>query len=122
MTKTLTPMQERMLGRVIAFHAQTLYLREGQVNSVRNLIKKGIVDEHCYLSIHYGQITPLGRDTFFGENDPVFAVEDPYDHCWLVFEDREMIAAPRSQESADRIVKALMHLRQEERQAQKIAA
>jgi hypothetical protein len=39
--KTLTKLQERIVARVLAEPAQTLYLREGHVRSTRNMIEKG---------------------------------------------------------------------------------
>jgi hypothetical protein len=114
MAKTLTKMQERMIARVLAFPAQTLYLREGHVNSINNLIQKELIDKHCYSMLQYGHLTPEVKTLFFGENGDVFAIEDPYDNCWLVFEDREMVTAPRNEASAERIVKALKALRQQE--------
>jgi hypothetical protein len=108
-------MQERMIARVLAFPAQTLYLREGHVNSVNNMIAKELVDRHCYTMLQYGHLTPRVKSIFFADNGEVFAIEDPYDNCWLVFEDREMITAPRSEEKASRIVKALKALRAQER-------
>jgi hypothetical protein len=114
MPKTLTELQERMVARVLAFPAQTLYLRKGHANSINNLIAKELIDKHCYTMMQYGHLTPEVKSIFFSENGDVFAIEDPYDNCWLVFEDREMVTAPRSQASAERIVKALKALRQQE--------
>jgi hypothetical protein len=117
MSKSLTELQERMIARVLAFPAQTLYLREGHVRSVNNLIQKGLIDKHCYTMMQYGHLTPEVKSIFFGENGDVFAIEDPYDNCWLVFEDREMITAPRREDAARRIVEALKALRSQDQRA-----
>lgn len=110
--KTLTKLQERMVARVLADPMNTLYLSKGYVNSAKSLIDKGLLDKHCYASMVQSQyLTPEIKSVFFGENDEVFAIEDIYDNCWLVFEDRELVAKPRSQEKADRIVRGLKALR-----------
>jgi hypothetical protein len=114
MPKTLTKLQERMIARVVAEPAQTLYLREGHVNSVNNLINKGLIDRHCYTMLQHGHLTPEAKSTFFSENDDVFAIEDIYDNCCIIFEDRRAIATPRSEANAKRIVEALKVLRYEE--------
>jgi len=111
MPKTLTELQERIVARVLAEPAQTLYLREGHVNSTNNMIKKGLIDEHCYTMLQYGHLKPELKSLFFGENPEVFAIQDIYDNCWIIFEDREVIAKPRSEGGAKRIVKALKALR-----------
>lgn len=111
MTKTLTKLQERILARVLSLPAQTLYLRDGHVRSTINLIEKGFIDKHCYMMLQYAHVSQQAKDVFFGENPPVFAIEDIYDNCWIIFEDREVIARPRWQAAADRIVKALLNLR-----------
>jgi hypothetical protein len=95
MPKTLTPLQERIIARVLAEPAQTLYLREGHVNSTSNMIKKGLIDRHCYMMLQHGHLSPEVKSIFFGENDHVFAIQDIYDNCWIVFEDQEVIAKPR---------------------------
>lgn len=51
----------------------------------------------------------------------MFAIEDIYDNCWIIFEDRKVIARPRSEEKAARIVQALKLLREQE-QVEKVAA
>jgi hypothetical protein len=113
--KTLTNLQERIVARVIADPMNTLYLSKGQVNSAKSLIDKGLIDHHCYSSMIQSQyLTPEIKSVFFGENDEVFAIQDIYDNCWLVFEGRELVTKPRSEEKASRIVKALKLLRQQE--------
>jgi hypothetical protein len=115
MSKTLTKLQERIVARVLADPMNTLYLSKGQVNSAKSLIDKGLIDRHCYGSMIQSQyLTPEIKSVFFGENDEVFAVQDIYDNCWLIFENRELVAKPRSEEKAHRIVKALKCLRQQE--------
>jgi hypothetical protein len=115
MKKTLTKLQERIVARVIADPMNTLYLSKGYVNSAKSLIDKGLIDRHCYGSMIQSQyLTPQIKSVFFGENDEVFAIQDIYDNCWLIFEDRELVAKPRSEDKADRIVKALKALRQQE--------
>lgn len=110
--KTLTKLQERIVARVIAEPMNTLYLSKGNVNSAKSLIEKGLLDKHCYASMVQSQyLTPEIKTVFFGENDEVFAIQDIYDNCWLIFEDRELVAKPRSEEKAKRIVMALKALR-----------
>jgi hypothetical protein len=122
MSKTLTKLQERIIARVLAQPTNTLYLSKGQVNSAQSLINKGLLSKHCYASMVQSQyLTPEIKSIFFGENDEVFAVQDIYDNCWHVFEDRELITQPRSEEKAQRIVDALKVLRSLESQ-QKAAA
>jgi hypothetical protein len=116
MPKTLTKLQERIVARVLAEPAQTLYLREGHVNSTKNMIEKGLIDEHCYSMLQHCHLKPEVKTLFFAENDPVFYIQDIYDNCWIVFEDRNVVARPRKEENADRIVQALMLLRQQEQQ------
>jgi hypothetical protein len=112
MAKTLTKLQERIIARVIAEPMNTLYLSKGYVNSAKSLINKGLLDKHCYASMVQSQyLTPEIKTIFFGENDEVFAIQDIYDNCWLIFEGRELVAKPRSEEKANRIVKALKALR-----------
>lgn len=112
MKKTLTKLQERIVARVIADPMNTLYLSKGYVNSAKSLIDKGLLDKHCYASMVQSQyLTPDIKSVFFSENDEVFAIQDIYDNCWLIFEDRELVAKPRSEEKAARIVKALKALR-----------
>jgi hypothetical protein len=111
MTKTLSALQERMVARVLAYPALTLYLREGHVNSVNHLIKKELVDRHCYTMLQYGHLTPRIKEIFWTENGDAFAIEDIYDNCWLVFENKELMAAPRNETAAKRIVSALKLLR-----------
>lgn len=129
MSKTLTKLQERIVARVIADPMNTLYLSKGYVNSAKSLINKGLLSKHCYASMVQSQyLTPEIKSVFFGENDVVFAIQDIYDNCWLVFEDRELMAKPRSEEKANRIVEALKALRklevlrgpQDHRQAEKV--
>jgi hypothetical protein len=112
MPKTLTKLQERIVARVLAEPAQTLYLREGHVNSTKNMIQKGLIDEHCYMMLQYSHLTPEVKSIFFQENDVVFAIQDIYDNCWIVFEDRNVVAKPRNEDSAKRIVLALKGLRE----------
>jgi hypothetical protein len=114
MPKTLTPLQERIVARVLAMPAQTLYLREGHVNSLNHMIKRGLIDKHCYSMVQYHHLTPELKSTFFADNGEVFAIKDIYDNCWIIFEDREAIAQPRSEDAAKRIVQALKALRQQE--------
>jgi len=116
MKKTLTSLQERIIARVMAQPTNTLYLSKGQVNSAQSLINKGLLSKHCYASMVQSQyLTPEIKTIFWGENDEVFAVQDIYDNCWHVFEDRELVAQPRSEDKANRIVKALKALRQLEK-------
>jgi hypothetical protein len=115
MKKTLTKLQERIVARVISDPMNTLYLSKGYVNSAKSLIDKGLIDRHCYGSMIQSQyLTPEIKTVFFGENDEVFAIQDIYDNCWLIFENRELVAKPRCEEKAHRIVKALKVLRQQE--------
>lgn len=122
MPKTLTKLQERIVARVLAEPANTLYLRDGHVNSTNKLIEKGLIDRHCYTMLQYAHLTPEVKSLFFSENEPVFAIEDIYDNCWIVFEDRKVIAKPRSEENARRIVAALKELRIAEIEAGKKTA
>ncbi|MCA1379479.1 hypothetical protein I6F34_01420 [Bradyrhizobium sp. BRP05] len=122
MAKTLTKLQERIIARVLAEPAQTLYLREGHVHSTRNMIEKGLIDRHCYTMLQHGHLTPEVKSIFFQENDDVFAIEDIYDNCWIIFEDRKVIAKPRSEANANRIVTALKELRISELETGKKAA
>jgi hypothetical protein len=116
MAKLLTELQERILARVISMSvSETLYLSEGHVNSLNNLKKKGFVDPNAYSWLNTFHVTDAGKSTFFGGHDPVFAIQDIYDNCWIIFEDREVIAKPRTEQGAQRIVKALLLLRQRER-------
>ncbi|WP_439357921.1 hypothetical protein [Bradyrhizobium sp. DASA03007] len=113
--KTLTKLQERIVARVLADPMNTLYLSKGNVNSAKSLIEKGLLSKHCYASMVQSQyLTPEIKSVFFGDNDVVFAIQDIYDNCWLIFEDRKLVAKPRSEEMANRIVKALKLLRQHE--------
>ncbi|MGC0389384.1 hypothetical protein [Bradyrhizobium sp. USDA 241] len=121
MPKTLTKLQERIIARVLAAPAQTLYLREGHVHSTRNLIEKGLIDKQCYTMLQYGHLTPEVKSIFFQENDEVFAIEGIYDNCWIIFDGRTIMAKPRTEEAANRIVKALKLLREQE-QDEKVAA
>jgi hypothetical protein len=115
MSKTLTKLQERIIARVIAEPMNTLYLSKGQVNSAQSLITKGLLSKHCYASMVQSQyLTPEVKAIFFGENDEVFAIQDIYDNCWLIFEGRELVAKPRNEDKANRIVKALQLLRKHE--------
>ncbi|UPT95464.1 hypothetical protein J4G48_0040635 [Bradyrhizobium barranii subsp. apii] len=114
MPKSLTKLQERIVARVLAEPAQTLYLREGHVNSTNNMIEKGLIDRHCYTMLQYGHLTPEVKSIFFGENAEVFTIQDIYDNCWIIFEDRKVVARPRSEDAANRIVQALKLLRQQE--------
>ncbi|TYO65445.1 hypothetical protein FXV83_16045 [Bradyrhizobium hipponense] len=115
MTKMLTNLQERIIARILAMSVSTsLYLREGHVNSLNNLKKKGFIDEHAYTMIQTHHLTPAGKTAFFADNDEVFAIEDIYDNCWIIFEDRKVIAQPRSEANAQRIVQALKALRAQE--------
>jgi len=111
MPKTLTKLQERIIARVLAEPAHTLYLREGHVNSTNNMIHKGLIDRHCYTMLQHCHLSAEVKTLFFAENDPVFAIEDIYDNCWIIFEDRKVIAKPRCEAAAKRIVKALKELR-----------
>jgi hypothetical protein len=106
-----------MVARVLAEPAQTLYLRDGHVRSTQNLIEKGLIDKHCYTMLQSQHLTPEVKVIFFAENGEVFAIPDIYDNCWIVFEDRKVIAKPRSEENAKRIVEALKALRAQELQA-----
>ncbi|WP_035976849.1 hypothetical protein [Bradyrhizobium sp. th.b2] len=118
MPKTLTKLQEQIVARVLADPMNTLYLSKGQVNSAQSLITKGLLSKYCYASMIQSQyLTPEIKSVFFGENDVVFAIQDIYDNCWLTFEDRELVAKPRSKEKADRIVAALKVLRSTELKA-----
>jgi hypothetical protein len=114
--KTLTKLQERIVARVLSAPAQTLYLREGHVTSTKNMIEKGLIDEHCYTMLQHCHLKPEVKSIFFQDNDEVFAIEDIYDNCWIVFEDRELVTKPRSEDAANRIVTALKLLRQQEHQ------
>ena len=114
MAKTLTKLQERIIARVLSDPAQTLYLREGHVNSTNNMIEKGLISRHCYTMLQNHHLTREVKAIFFQENAEVFAIEDIYDNCWIVFEDREVVAKPRSEEAAHRIVQALKLLRKSE--------
>jgi hypothetical protein len=96
MSKTLTKLQERIIARVLAEPAQTQYLRDGHVRSTQNLIAKELIDRHCYMMLQHGHLTPEVKSIFFQENDDVFAIEDIYDNCWIIFEDRKVIAKPRN--------------------------
>jgi hypothetical protein len=107
MAKTLTPLQERMIARLMAHPADTLYLREGSVHSVNNLKAKNLIDPHCYTMLHYGYLTPEIKSIFWSENRDVFAIEDMYKNRWHVFEDREVIAECRSEAAAERVVAVL---------------
>ncbi|ARQ95245.1 hypothetical protein [Bradyrhizobium phage BDU-MI-1] len=122
MSKTLTKLQERIVARVLADPMNTLYLSKGQVNSAKSLIDKGLLDRHCYASMVQSQyLTPEIKTVFFAENDEVFHIQDIYDNCWIIFEDRKVVAKPRTEEAANRIVAALKVLRQQE-QLQREAA
>lgn len=115
MPKTLTKLQERIVARVLAMPVtQTLYLREGHVSSLNNLKDKGFIDEHCYSMVQTHHLTERVKTVFFIENGDVFAIEDIYDNCWIVFEDRKVVAQPRSEANAQRIVAALKVLRNQE--------
>lgn len=116
MPKTLTTLQERIIARVLSEPAQTLYLREGHVNSTNNMIAKGLIDRHCYTMLQHCHLTPEVKSVFFSENAEVFAIEDIYDSCWIVFEDREVVAKPRIEANAERIVQGIKLLRQREQQ------
>lgn len=113
MAKILTKLQERIIARVLSMPVtQTLYLKDGHVNSLNNLKSKGYVDQNAHFWLQTHHLTERGKNVFFMENGPVFAVEDIYDNCWIVFEDRKVIAHPRTVENANRIVAALKSLRQ----------
>ncbi|MGJ4953128.1 hypothetical protein [Bradyrhizobium sp. HKCCYLS20291] len=123
MSKTFTDLQKRIMARAIAQSAsETLYLREGHIASCKSLIKKGFIDQHCYTMVQTHHVTPEGKAAFFAEHGDVFAIHDIYDNCWIIFEDRKVIAKPRSEENAQRIVAALKVLREQERLEQKTAA
>jgi hypothetical protein len=51
----------------------------------------------------------------------VFAIEDIYDNCWIVFEGQNVIAKPRKEENAERIVQALKLLNRHEATSAKAA-
>ncbi|WP_315729885.1 hypothetical protein [Bradyrhizobium sp. SZCCHNRI2010] len=124
MAKTFTDLQKRIMARAISMPvSQSLYLQKGHIASAKGLQYRGFLDQHCYTVVQTHHVTPEGRSAFFAEHGDVFAIDDIYDNCWLVFEDRHVIARPRSKEAADRLVKALKALRDLERQdANKIAA
>jgi hypothetical protein len=112
MPKLLTDLQERILARAISMPvSEQLYLREGHVNSLNNLKKKGFINPNVYSWLNCFDVTQAGKSAFFGCHDPVFAIQDIYDNCWIIFEDREVIAKPRSEEHAKRIVKGILALR-----------
>lgn len=116
MPKTLTKLQERIVARVLSDPMNTLYLSKGQVASAQSLISKGLLTKYCYASMVQSQhLTPEIKTIFFAENDEVFAIQDVYDNCWIIFEDRKVVAKPRLEENAKRIVKALKALCEQER-------
>jgi hypothetical protein len=119
MSKLLTELQERILARVISMSvSETLYLTDGHVNSLNNLKRKGFIDPNAYSWLNTFQVTEAGKTAFFSDNGEVFAIQDIYDNSWIIFEDRKVIAKPRNEENANRIVAALKALRsQEQRQA-----
>lgn len=102
--------------------SETIYLRKGHFPSTRSLIEKGFLDPHCYGMIQTQHVTPEAKTAFFAEHGDVFAIQDIYDNCWIIFEDRKVIAKPRSEENARRIVAALLTLRAKEQQEQKAGA
>ncbi|WP_315768524.1 MULTISPECIES: hypothetical protein [unclassified Bradyrhizobium] len=123
MAKTFTDLQNRIMARAISQSvSETIYLRKGHFPATRSLIEKGFLDPNCYGMVQTQHVTPEGKTAFFTEHGDVFAIEDIYDNCWIVFEDRKVIAKPRSEENARRIVAALKVLRQEERLEQKAVA
>lgn len=112
MTKLLTPLQNRIIARVLSQPlTQSLYLREGRVNSIKNMQAKGYIDPHAYTGLHHRHITDLGKQAFFKDNGDVFYVEDIYFPEWTVFEDGNVIARAKSEQAAQRIVGALRSLR-----------
>lgn len=114
MAKTMTKLQERIVARVLSDPMNTLYLSKWQVNSAQSLINKGLLSRHCYASMVQSQyLTPELKSIFFGENDEVFYIQDIYDNGWIIFEGREVIAKPRSEKAAERIVQALKVLRKQ---------
>jgi hypothetical protein len=65
MPKTLTKLQERIIARVLAEPAQTLCLREGDVNSTNNMIEKGLIDRHPYSMLQHHHLTHEVKSLFF---------------------------------------------------------
>jgi hypothetical protein len=115
MPKALTDLQERIIARLLSMPVtQTLYLKDGHVNSINNMKKKGFLDEHAFCCLQTQHLTDAGRTAFFFEHGDVFAIEDIYDNCWIIFEDRKVIAKPRNEANAKRIVAALKVLRNQE--------
>lgn len=112
MTKLLTPLQNRIVARVLSQPiTQALYLREGRVSSIKNMQAKGYIDPHAYTGLHYHHLTDLGKQAFFKDNGDVFYVQDLYDPSWIIFEDGEVAALAKSERSAQRIAGALRSLR-----------
>ncbi|WP_316200989.1 MULTISPECIES: hypothetical protein [unclassified Bradyrhizobium] len=123
MSKMFTDLQRRIMARAISQSvSETIYLRKGHFPATRSLIEKGFLDQHAYGMIQTQHVTPEGKAAFFTEHGDVFAIQDIYDNYWIIFEDRKVIAKPRSEENAKRIVTALKVLRQQERLEQKAAA
>jgi hypothetical protein len=113
MAKTFTDLQKRIMARAISQSvSETVWLMKGHIASVRSLVEKGFIDKSCYTMLQNHHVTAEGRAAFFAEHGDVFAIQDIYDNCWLVFEDREVITKPRSERAANRIVKALLALRE----------
>ncbi|WP_396604829.1 hypothetical protein ACFLEY_22140 [Bradyrhizobium sp. YCK136] len=123
MSKTLTKLQERIVARVLAMSVnETLYLSKGHLHSARSLKEQGFLDRNCWGMVQTQHLTDSVNTTFFAENGDVFAIEDIYDNCWIIFEDRKVIAKPRNEANAKRIVAALKELRIAEADAGRRAA
>jgi hypothetical protein len=114
-------MQEQIVAKTLAISVtQYVWLREGEVNSLNNLKKRGLIDEYCYSQVQRRHLTDAIKDAFFGENDQTFMIPNFHGEGWLIFDDRRFIAKVHNEENAKRILAALKLYRQREQPKLKV--
>ena len=116
MPKTLTKLPEQIVGTTLSISAtEYVWLSCGQINSLNRLKELEMVDQRCYGQVQPRHLKPELITTFFSENGEVFAIESLRAICWLVFDNRKIIARAKDEDDAKRVVAAMKLLRQHEK-------
>jgi hypothetical protein len=112
---TLTNLQMRMAAKLLTISAtQFVWPKGGEINSLNNLRKRGLVQGDCFGGLQHRHLTEEIKAAFFGENNQTFMIENFHDVGWLIFDDRRYVTNVYSHDDAKRVVTALALLRQYE--------
>lgn len=108
MPKTLTPLQEQMIAKVLTLDTTNyVWVNNGEVNSLNNMKAKGLVTGDCYGSLQIRHLTERVKTVFFAENDSTFMIRNFHGEGWLIFDAKQHVCKVYKEPAARRVVEAL---------------